>query len=86
MGKTGKSAETLFEAAIRADTIGNSGQAIKLYIQAANLFIIDNNLSNAIKSCKKGINSNPDIGDEIALRLTLARALFLNEDYQEKHR
>ena len=83
MGKTGKSAETLFEAAIRADTIGNSGQAIKLYIQAANLFIIDDNLSDAIESCKKGINSNPDIGDEIALRLTLARALFLNEDYQE---
>jgi hypothetical protein len=81
MAKSGKSADTLLKAADRTNTIGNSEQATSLYLQAAYRFIQDENYDDAIDSCQKGLQNNSEIETGIALTCTLARALFLNEDY-----
>jgi tetratricopeptide (TPR) repeat protein len=83
MGKKGKSADTLLKAANRASTIGNSEQAIKLYLQAANLFIQDEKFVDAIKSCQQGLWNNPDKGNKFVLSLTMSRAMFLKKDYKD---
>ena len=81
MGQTGKSADTILEAADRADTIGNSEQAAKLYAQAAALFLEDENTEDAIDACYKGLQNSLTKSNHDALSLTLSRALFLKKDY-----
>ena len=81
MAKSGKSADTLLESADRTNTIGKSEQATRLYLQAAYRFIQDENYDDAIDSCQKGLQNNSGIEIGTALTCTLARALFLNEDY-----
>ncbi len=83
MGKTGKSADTLLESADRMDTIGESGQATNLYLQAAYRFIQDENYDDAIESCRKGFKTDHDSETNTALVCTMARAYFLNGSYPE---
>lgn len=83
MGKTEESADTLFDAAQRSDTIGNDEQAAKLFLHAAHLYVLDEEYSDAIKSCQSGLKSNPDVESRLDLSLIQARAMFLNRDYSD---
>lgn len=83
MGKTEESADTLFDAAERSDTIGNNQQAARLFVHAANRYIQDEQYRDAIKSCKSGLKDNPDVESRVALSLIQARAMFLNRDYPD---
>jgi hypothetical protein len=65
------------------NTIGESGQATNLYLQANYRFIQDKNYDDAIESCRKGINIDPDSGTNTVLACTMVRAYFLNENYPE---
>jgi len=69
------------ESANRTNTIGKSEQATRLYLQAAYRFIQDENYDDAIDTCQQGLQNSSGIEIGTALTCTLARALFLNEDY-----
>lgn len=83
MGNAGKSGDTILESANRASTLGNSDQAIKLYLKAANLFVQDESYGDAIESCRHGLRNNPDKENKFALSLAMSRAMFLNKDYKD---
>lgn len=83
MGKTSQAADTLVESAERMTALGESGQAANQFLQAARDYNKNEEYKEAIESCQKGISNNPEAKTYNSLNFTLARALFLEEKYDE---
>jgi hypothetical protein len=83
MGKGNQSAKILLDMAERADKLGRKGQATLLRMQAASLFIEEAKYGKAQKTCKTGERYAETEDQRMELKLGLATAYFLDNEYEQ---
>jgi hypothetical protein len=83
MGKGNQSGEILLETAERSYTLGRKGQATLFCMQAASRFIEENEYGNAQEACETGQKYAETQDQQMELKLGLATAYFLENEYEQ---
>ena len=83
MGKGGQSAEVLYKTAIVAGNLGRKRQAVRLSVQAASIFIEEDEYEDAREVCALGLRYAGTPDQRLDLKLGLATAYFFENEYSE---
>ena len=83
MGKANQSGEILLETAERVSRMGRKGQATLFCMQATSRFIEETEYDSAREACETGEKYAETQNQRLELKLGLATAYFLENEYEE---